>query len=307
MRNSLLYVLSIFSLSQAANLVRLADAPALMIGFWRLLFSAAILLPFLIWTSHQQRDQKTTMTQSLFSAKFFGFTALSALFFFGHLWTFFLAAQMTSIANCMILFCLNPLFTAFISSKFLGVDLPKKLYFAYPIAFAGLVVLLWQDLGEQTVTSSHGAGDLFAILSGTLYSGYILSSMHVRKTTSNIQFATVMYALTSLLFLIFCFLYRVPLINYPSITWLAILGNVLIPTLLGHFLFTYLVRFLNVNLMSCGKLIEPAFSSLVAFYVFQEKLKPGIYLAFFLTSTSLLILFSDHFRRNKMPDPKNQE
>lgn len=255
----------------------------------------------MIWTTRRHQNQQQDQPNPAFSGRFFRLTTMSALFFFGHLWTFFLAAQKTSIANCMILFCLNPLFTAFVSSKFLNVELPKKIYFAYPIALTGLVILLWQDLGEHALTSNHGWGDLYAILSGILYSGYILSSMHVRKSTSNIQFATVMYALTSILFLLFCMIYQVPLINYPAITWAAILGNVLIPTLLGHFLFTYLVQFLNVNLMSCGKLIEPAFSSLVAFLIFQEKLKPGIYLAFLLTSTSLLILFSDHFQWRKSP------
>lgn len=307
-RNSLLYILAIFSLSQAANLVRLAQAPALVIGFWRLLFSAMILLPFLLWStkrryghlnvfkneSHELHLHRTANVQS-----FTGFTLLSAAFFFAHLWTFFFAAQKTSIANCMILFSLNPLFTALISSKFLKVVFPKRLLLAYPIALTGLFLLLWHDLNEHSLTSQQGLGDFSAILSGMLYSGYILTSMHVRKTTSNLKFATLMYLATSVLFLVFCLIFQIELFDYPFITWAAILGNVLIPTLMGHFLFTYLLQFLNVNLMSCGKLIEPVFSSFIAYLVFHEQLKSGIYLSFALTSLSLLILFSNQLKTSK--------
>jgi drug/metabolite transporter (DMT)-like permease len=295
-RNSLLYILALFSLSQAANLIRLAQAPALAIGFWRLFFSAAILLPFLLWT--MKKDQKPDLKPET-QQRFFLLTMVSAVFFFTHLWTFFLAAQKTSIANCMILFSLNPLFTALISSTFLKVELPKRLLVAYPIAFAGLVVLLWNDLSEHSIHSNQSLGDFSAILSGVLYSAYILTSMKVRKTTSNLKFATVMYFATSFLFFLFCLIYKIELFDYPMITWVAILGNVFIPTLMGHFLFTYLLQFLNVNLMSCGKLIEPVFSSLVAYFIFHEQLKSGIYLSFALTSLSLFILFSNQLKTSK--------
>ncbi|MFN7905644.1 MAG: DMT family transporter [Pseudobdellovibrionaceae bacterium] len=294
MRNSLLYILAIFSLSQAANLVRLADAPALAIGFWRLFISTLVLLPFLIWTSRKNKALNETET-----TPFLAMSALSALFFFGHLWTFFIAAQKTTIANCMILFSLNPLFIAVIASKFLNVPLPKRLFFAYPLAFAGLLILLWQDLNEHTLQSNQTLGDFSALLSGIFYCGYVLTSREIRKTVSNLKFASTIYAITSFLFLGSCLVFQIPLFNYPSITWIAILGNVFIPTLMGHFLFTYLLRFMNVNLMSCGKLIEPVFSSIVAFFLFQEALKPGIYISFLLTSGSLLILFSNQFKTSK--------
>lgn len=303
MKNSLLYILAIFSLSQAANLVRLAQAPALIIGFWRLLSSALVLLPFFLWRHHRTHGHWNILAQtpqdSLPPRKFLGMTLLSAFFFFTHLWTFFLAAQKTSIANCMILFSLNPLVVALISSQILKIALPRRLIFAYPIALAGLVALLWNDLNDSLLSSSHGLGNASAIISSIFYAAYILSSMKVRQTTSNLKFATVMYFFTSLLFFICCLFSQLPLIDYPSITWLAIAGNVLIPTLLGHFLFTYLLQHLNVNLMSCGKLIEPVFSSAVAFFAYHEQLKSGIYLSFALTSLSLLILFSNQLKTSK--------
>ena len=78
--------------------------------------------------------------------------------------------------------------------------------------------------------------------------------------------------------------------SYPPITWISIGGLVLFPTLLGHALFTYLLRYFDVNWLSTGKLAEPLLASLTAFLFFHETWTPTIAMAFACTGVSLLIL-----------------
>ncbi|PIS10828.1 MAG: hypothetical protein COT73_07260, partial [Bdellovibrio sp. CG10_big_fil_rev_8_21_14_0_10_47_8] len=119
-----------------------------------------------------------------------------------------------------------------------------------------------------------------------------------RGHVSNEQYAWVIYLWTALLFFIVGSLQHVQWIHYPPITWIAISANILGPTLLGHVLFTYLLKYMNINWMSCGKLMEPAISALVATFLFGELVTPSIIAAFVMTVLASIALLSRQWRIN---------
>jgi drug/metabolite transporter (DMT)-like permease len=88
--------------------------------------------------------------------------------------------------------------------------------------------------------------------------------------------------------------------NLLSLTpraWMCIAGLVVLPTILGHALFTYLLKFMNINIMSCAKLIEPAMAAFTAYFIFSEAMSFNTFIAFLLTSVSVLILFFPKLRK----------
>lgn len=283
-----LYALALFGLSQSANLVKWAQAPIEVLGFWRLALCGLAFLPFALRGPDLKSLLSKVHRQELFWA------LVSGSFFFLHLWTFFYASVNTSIANCMVIFSINPLFTAVGAYWFFGERFTWRLAFAYVFAFTGIYLLVSQSLSfDQGLVK----GDLMALLSGLLVSVYLLSGKRVRHGFSNVTFSVVIYFVAALGFLSLVAIQATPLIGYSDKTWLAILGLVVIPTFLGHSLFMYLVKYMNINLMTCGKLIEPVMSSAVAFLVFGETLKPTTVAAFALTSASVLILFEPEFTK----------
>lgn len=275
-----LYFIAIFSLSQSGNLVRLAHAPPEVIGFWRLLVSAMIMLP-IAW----QKGDLKHFGNKIIKSKYI---VLTSILFFLHLWTYFYSVQNTKIANSMIIFATNPLFTAMGASFFFKEKFTKRIALAYLLAFIGIFQLIQNQLN---LDPSLNKGNFSALISALFFSGYILSSNQSRKFFSNSTFAFLKYALTAIFFGTLGLFLKDDFTNYPSTTWLAIAGTVLFPTLLGHALFTYLLKYLNVNWMSCGKLIEPVLSAAVAFFLFQESLSLATLLAFGFTAASVLILF----------------
>ncbi len=108
---------------------------------------------------------------------------------------------------------------------------------------------------------------------------------------NNFNFSVFIYSICAAWFFLAGAAQGVQFFQQPSSTWLAIAGLVVIPTLLGHSLFMYLINYMNINLMTCGKLIEPVMSSAIAYFLFGETLNPSTWIAFALTSTSVLILF----------------
>lgn len=285
--NYLLFAVSILSLSQSANLIRYAQAPALAVGAWRLLGAALAMAVILMLTDRKSVRQMTAIFRS-------PIVWISGTFFFFHLWTYFWAVQNTTIAAAMILFATNPLMTA-LWSKVLVQDTPHpRLGIAWVVGFLGLILLLWE---RWNTAHMNFLGNISALASAVLYSGYILTGKIGRKQFSNTTLTTGLYSVTALWFFIMAILRDVPLTNYPSYTWWTIAALVIFPTLMGHAVFTYLLKFLNINWMSCGKLLEPAIAAFVAFFLFGEAISTTTVAAFILTGIAVAILYSPWERK----------
>ena len=78
--------------------------------------------------------------------------------------------------------------------------------------------------------------------------------------------------------------------GYPWTTWAAIVGLALGVTLAGHALFTWLLATMNVNLLSCAKLLEPIGGALGAWLAFGEPLNSTTPIAFGLIASAVLVL-----------------
>lgn len=281
------YLVALFCLAQSANLVKLSAAAPDVLGFWRLLGASVILLVWGFW-KHDLAKLLRNPPQHLF------FVLLTAVLFYGHLWTYTYAAQNTTIANSMIIFATNPLFTSLGAFLIFREKLSARIGFAYLVAFIGIFQLLnhswkWDPLDFR--------GDISALLSAVLFAGYLLSAKKSRMVFSNTIYSGIMYFITALIFGVSGLFNHVDFIHNTTTTWFSILGLILLPTFLGHSLISYLMKTMNLNLMTCGKLIEPVISTLTAFFLFHELPTVHTYWAFALTSASIVILFFPFLRQ----------
>ncbi len=348
-----LFFVAIFSLSQAAPLVRLAQAPAEVIGFWRLMGASLIMLSFCWWKEgrlfpHREVSSETNLTSTNLASThsrlmnmwklrwddYQGWTVLSGVLFFLHLWTYFLAAQNTKIASLMVIFASNPLFTAFLSKFFLKDKFLPRYGIAYFFGFLSLAILFSDSFFPYLLTansvadsissvaiatsstipnaagpsaasvSSHlnvansGFGNIMALLSAIGYSGYIFTGKKSRSYIANAHYTWMIYLICGLCFGAVALIKGSNFTSYPLGSWLAILGTILVPTLMGHASFSFLLGRLNINWMSCGKLVEPVFSSITAWLIFGEVLQLKNYLSFILTFLSVLILIAPWTKRS---------
>ncbi len=281
MTHLFLYFLAIFCLSQSAAFAKWAAAPPEVIGFWRLLAAGLIFLPWAYWKSDLKNQWKLNPLHRKW-------IYLTGLFFFAHLWTFFYASQHTLISHTMIIFATNPLFVA-LGQWWLSKERPpQKTVIAYLLAVISLIILFKQSQGNS---DSQILGDLSALGSSVFFSIYILMSKKSREVFHNSVFTSLMYLSTACFFALVLFFSDNSWTDYKSNTWLAIAGQVLFSTLLGHALISYLMKYLNVTLMTTGKLTEPVMASIVASFVFQERINGYVGFAFVLTVFSLFLLF----------------
>jgi drug/metabolite transporter (DMT)-like permease len=276
----LLYFFAIFCLSQSAHWVKWSGAAVTMLGFWRL-FSAGLIWALFFRVS----DWKRALTQN--SVKVWGWTSAAGILLFLHLWSFQYAAQHTRIANQMILFASNPLWTAGITVLFFKEKLTLRLVIAYLLSLGGIAILVAHQVRIENETL---LGDSIALSSALLYSAYIVCSQQARRDLPNSVFSMVLFPLAAICFGIGCLIQGVDLKPPDQKAWIAIAGLTFMSTLFGHSLFAYLLKHMNINWMSCGKLLEPVLAAMTAYFLFNETIGSSSWWAFLLTAGGVLVL-----------------
>jgi drug/metabolite transporter (DMT)-like permease len=287
----LLFFISILCLSVSGLWVRWSDGSPELLGFWRL-FVASLALA--IWS---QKSLRIRAQWRAASSRTRFFAVMAGVLLFAHLWTYKYQAHHTRIANGMILFASNPLWTALFSMLFLKDRLNWRLAVAYLMSLAGIYILVSRQLKFEPSTVN---GDLVALLSALLYSGYILSSQQARRQIDYRNFSLILFPIAA-----FCFLglgLGRGLEMWPSTprVWIAIFGLAVFSTLLGHGLFVYLLRYMNINVMSCGKLLEPVLAAIAAWMIFDENINSAIVISFALTAGGVLVLVLGRKRRGRV-------
>ena len=277
----LLFLFCILILSQAGLLIRMADASPLAICFWRLLIAALLLSPVFLLKSGAKKVKTLRRRQQ-------GELILACLFMFLHFYFFFKAVQETSIGAATLLFCLNPISTAGLAWYFWGEGATRKHFLAGAFGLLSVAVLFWESLGQISEIKGLSSG----LLSGLLFSCYMISGKSVRRHLSNTAFALSAYTFTAVASGLIMVTKNIPFFEYTQQTWWAFLLLAVLPTLMGHAIFSYSLNHINVNLMSCATLLEPVLAALTASWIFQEPITAHFVLSFSLAMLSLSVLFS---------------
>jgi drug/metabolite transporter (DMT)-like permease len=280
MLHTLLYFLALFSLSTSANWAKLSTMPVDVLGFYRLGLAAVLLG---LWLFFIKRLKWPKLDKKVL------WIVLSGFFFFLHLWTFKYAAKNTTISNSMIIFSSNPIWASVGAVLFFNEKLNFRLFAAYILAFLGVYVLVAP--GFQTGHQLN-SGDISSFFSAILYALYMLTGKKARTYFENKFYALIQYAVCGLCFFALTQWNQTPLTGFSNLTWFALFGLIALPTFFGHFSLTYLVQYMNLSVMTCGKLIEPIMASIIAAYVFNEHLSETAPFAFTLTSAAVIVLFS---------------
>lgn len=282
-----LFLVSIVVLSQAGTLIRFADANALVICFWRLLFAVLLLVPFVVrggrWRELTKLDRPEVRP-----------LLASGLLLFIHFYFFFRSVQETTVANATIIFSINPISTALGAWLMFRERVRLHLLIALILGLLGVVVLF----GETWLAGRLGAwrGDLWGVLSAIAFSAYILTGKQVRQKVSNLPFAACIYLQTAIYAGLACLLLDIPLHGHTPTTWWAFVALAIFPTLFGHAIFTHCLNYLDVTFMSCMTLVEPLLAAVAAYYLFGEPFTPWAGVAFVLTCASVLVLYAPVIR-----------
>ena len=253
----LLVMLALFSVSTSSLVVRhLVDVPAIVIAFWRMFIAGALLWGFSFFATKEKLNQKNKLNV-LGAGIFLGF----------HFALFFGAVKLTSISSATLLGTLAPLFTALYGRVFQKRVLAKKVFFGLLLSLLGIVIVSGFPLTAQ---NDHFVGNVMAILGSLFLALAWILAEKVRQTTSAVVYSRSVFLIAaSVLFLLSLMRSEsIFIVETESFLWFMFLA--VVPTLLGHLVLSYMVKYISPTVVASIPLGEPFIASVLGYFFFYE-------------------------------------
>ncbi len=286
--------------SLSAIFIRLSDAPPLVIAFYRMLFTSAMLLPSYLLGLRRRAalHSRGGAPSSRHPLRVVLLLVLSGLFLALHFATWITSLQYTSVASAVVLVSLHPIFVATGSVLFLRESVRPAVFACILAAIAGSVILSVPDAGADPGAMT---GNLLAVAGAAAVSGYMLIGRAMRRTVGAVTYNFSVYVSTTLFLLVFTRIASIPLAGYALREFVIFLALAFFCTVLGHSIFNWGLKYLAASFVSASILLEPLFATVLAAMLFSEI--PGLLAILGGAVVIVSLLGVIRLDRSRMPPP----
>lgn len=240
-------------------LVRSADTGPIAAGFWRLILA----VPFLAFFAYRAGFRPLAIPGRLFV-----FIVMAGIIFGLDIVMWHLGIVKTKMANATLFGnCASIFLVAY--GIFQARKLPGRLQgTAVLLAFGGGGLLMGQSFELSHVNL---IGDIFSLIGGILYSGYLVLMIRVRGTTESWGSLTLA-SLAAAPVLLLCAIIAGEQV-LPG-NWTPLLILALSSQVLGQGMLTYALPYFSPLVIGLALLVQPALSAVAGWVAFREILSP---------------------------------
>jgi len=274
----LLLTVALLSVSSSAWVVRiLPDTNAITLAFWRMLLASAMV--FII-------SYKNVLS-FVPNKKMF----LAGVFLGVHFALFFRSIQLTSIAEATLLGTTAPIFTEIYGFVFQKKSPVFMVVLGLFVAFVGAGVLVSQGSFSETGT----LGNIMAILCSIAMAFVLIVGKDIRKNVGVFEYTRWLFFFAACTLFVISLVVGVSVfsVSVEEFPWFVFLA--LVPTMIGHNIFYYLIKTLSTTTVAAVPLGEPVVSSLGALALFGEPVGLAVVLGGGITlfGVFLVVRFGD--------------
>jgi drug/metabolite transporter (DMT)-like permease len=252
-------IVGTLAVSTAPPLIVLAGIDAFSLAAWRLMAVALIFLP--IAGTAMLRDWRNLRASDrawlVFSGALYG----------AHFGLFNLAFEHTSKESVVVLLGAQPLMAALIGALWLAEPITRRMLTASGVALLGLAIFIWHD---YTFDASHLIGDAIVLSSGLVIVISYSIGRRLRPRMSLLGYLGALYWIGGLACIATAALVGDSLLGFEGMQWVWLIGVIVVPTLVGHSLFHYVVKYVPVFYVNLSILGEPIIA-LIIMYALRHK------------------------------------
>ncbi len=250
---------AVVAVSFSAILIRWSDADFLAIAAGRMVLSTLLLAPFALIMyraelfSLERRDVAIMV----------GIGAVLATHF--SLWI--ASLELTSVASSVVLVTAHPILVGLVGHFFMDERLSRLNAIGIALGLLGVIIL---TRGDADAGGDTLLGDLLAFLGGVAAGVYILAGRRTRQRISLPVYAFLVYASCALFLLVAVVVTGTELFTLPADEWWLFLMMALGPSILGHTMYNWTLRYVPASVVSVSLLGEPVGSSILAALLLSE-------------------------------------
>ena len=285
----LVVLFAVLAVSSSAILIRLSDVHYVAAAGYRMLFTVSLMVPMLLRGAMTPRtggglppaaqgvapEVASPRGAQTPRRRVMLLSAVSGLFLALHFGFWFKSLQLTSVSAATVLVNTHPLFVMLLGALFLRESVGRRAAIWMLVAMAGSagLALVGTGFGETALE-----GNLLAFAGALFVSVYFLIGRRLRREVSVIHYTFGVYLVTATILLGYGFLTGVNLGPYAPREYVIFAAMAVFPTLLGHSLFNWALKYLRTSLVSTAILGEPVFATLLAMLLFAEVPSPSVLL-----------------------------
>lgn len=257
-------ILAVVAASFSSVLTKLAGAPPLAIAFYRLFFALLLLAPLAL--NAAGRAEFTRIPR-----KDLALAAVAGVFLSLHFAVWINSLNYTSVASSTVLVTLQPIFVVAGGFFFLQEKVSRQGLVGVALSLAGSVLI---GIHDFRVGGEALYGDLLAFSGAFFVAVYVLIGRSLRGRFSLFPYVFLVYGTAAVFLLLLNLATATPLYPYPRQAWLWFFLLALIPTIFGHTVQNWALRYVKAAVVSVSILGEPVGATILAFFIFQET--PGL-------------------------------
>ncbi len=271
--------MGIICLSFSAMFGKWANAPGPVIGFYRIGLATVILLPVFLYRKHKNgvKIPKAVLLLPILGGIF---TA------FDH-GTWNSSLRYTSAANATLLGNTAPLWVALFSWLVFRQKLRGLFWLGLALALGGAVTVLGSDFIRHPTI---GLGDLLALAAGVFYAGYFLVTERGRQKLDTLSYVWLVDLIAAFTLLLITLGLRMPLVGYPTQSYLAFLGAALVSQVGGYLSIGYALGHLPASVVSPTLIGQPVVTALLAIPLLGEALSTEQWLGGLVVLTGIYLV-----------------
>jgi drug/metabolite transporter (DMT)-like permease len=280
----LLLILSVSMVSSASILITLSISPSLVKVFWRTLYGAL----FMAIIGAVRGDLKALRSPQVRNNWHWlvGIGVILSL----HFSTWFQSLEMTSIPASVVLVDSSPIFTAILSTIFLGESLRRRSWIGIVVAIIGAIFLVWTDYGLDLGAIN---GDLLALAGAVFLAIYFIGGRRYAQGMPITVYTTIVYLVAAITTLGFCLTSGYDVLVFEPTEVLIFIALAVFPTVLGHSVNNYLLTKVPAYVVSSAVLGEPVGATILAAVLLHRIIEPAELIGFSVILIGVAAVLAD--------------
>ncbi len=260
-------LIAIATTSSAAILIRFAldeNMPPVLIVAARLLIASLVLTPL------TARSYLPTIAG--LSRKELLLIAISGICLAVHFTTWVTSLQYTTVLVSVVVVSTGPIWVAILEVIFLKISLSRLVVAGLIVALIGgaMIGFPLENTLASSVENGTLTGALLAWVGALSLSVYMLIGRKMRARLPVIPYVWLVYGIATLFMLAIILISATPVLGFSMEGYLILLAMGLVPQLLGHSSFNYLLEYFPAALVSMFSQLEPIGSAVLALILFRE-------------------------------------